>query len=104
MQKYQNNETYRSYLSIYEKDKKLRINKEKSKNYKNKNENRITYLYQKDSKKCDYNYGKVLFKINSWNLLEINYVFIIIFSVALVSFFSYWFFFIIIFYILFLKL
>ena len=65
MQKYPNNETYRSYLSIYEKDKKLRINKEKSKNCKNKNENRITYLYQNYSKKCDYNYGKVLFKINS---------------------------------------
>ena len=65
MQKYQNNETYRSYLSIYEKDKKLRINKEKSKNCKNKNENRITYLYQNYNKKCDYNYGKVLFKINS---------------------------------------
>ena len=65
MQKYQNNETYRSYLSIYEKDKKLKLNKEKSKNKCHKNVNRITYLYQKDSKKCDYTYRRVLFKINS---------------------------------------
>jgi hypothetical protein len=65
MQKYQNNETYRSYLSIYEKDKKLKLNKEKSKNKCHKNVNKITYLYQKDSKKCDYTYRRVLFKINS---------------------------------------
>ena len=65
IQKYQNNETYRSYLSIYEKDKKLKLNKEKSKNKCHKNVNKITYLYQKDSKKCDYTYRRVLFKINS---------------------------------------
>ena len=61
----QNNETYRSYLNIYEKDKKLKLNKEKMKNGKKKKENKITYLYKNDTKKCEYTYRRVLFKIHS---------------------------------------
>jgi len=47
MQKYQNNETYRSYLSIYEKDKKLKLNKEKSKNNSLNKMNKI--IHQKEN-------------------------------------------------------
>ena len=64
LQNGQNNGTYRSYLNIYEKDKKLKLNKEKMKNGKNEKDNKITYIYKNDMKKCEYTYRRVLFKMN----------------------------------------
>ena len=65
MQKEQNCETYRSYLNIYEKDKKLKLNKEKMKNGKNTKITKVIYPHKSDIKKCENIYGRVLYKLNS---------------------------------------
>ena len=62
--KEQNNNIFRSYVNIYEKDKKYKLNNEKIKNRKIKKEDKITYLYQ-NNKNCEYTYRRVLFKFNS---------------------------------------
>ena len=64
MLKEQNNNTFRSYVNIYEKDKKYKLNNDKIKNGKIKKEDKITYLYQ-NNKNCEYTYRRVLFKFNS---------------------------------------
>ena len=65
IQKEQNCNTYRSYLNIYEHDKKFKLNREKMKNGKNNKITRVIYPYKNIIKQCRYDYRRIFLKINA---------------------------------------
>ena len=63
-QREQGSNTHRSYLNIYEKDRLLKMKKEKIKNGKNIKPNELITIYKNNGKKCENSYKRVLFKID----------------------------------------
>ena len=63
-QREQSSNTHRSYLNMYEKDRLLRMKKEKIKNEKNIKPNEIITIYKNNGKRPEQEYKRVLFKID----------------------------------------
>ena len=63
-QREQGSNTHRSYLNIYEKDRLLKMKKEKIKNGKNIKPNELITIYKNNGKKCENSYKRALFKID----------------------------------------
>ena len=63
-QREQSSNTHRSYLNMYEKDRLLRMKKEKLKNEKNIKPNEIITIYKNNGKRPEQEYKRVLFKID----------------------------------------